>query len=317
MQNSHFLAFVIPLFLLIVSSILGYGAFRYYNVEQTLVRERSDFKAKELSYQMKISTDENDIRTLQASTTVLLSELEQTQGALLATRAENDDLAERLGIVIGDNAALQGNINSINDKIGIIDKLTKTDKQLLQKYSRIYFLNENYTPSRLATITPEFVFDKSKTLFIHADVYPHLASLMSAASSSGSELALISAYRSFHEQSTLKSAYTVTFGSGANKFSADQGYSEHQLGTTVDFTTPLLGNGYAKIDGTEAYRWLTQNAFKYGFVLSYPKNNTFYVYEPWHWRYVGVVLAVKLHQEGKYFYDLDQRVIDSTLIDFF
>jgi hypothetical protein len=52
-------------------------------------------------------------------------------------------------------------------------------------------------------------------------------------------------------------------------------------------------------------------------VLSYPKNNSYYVYEPWHWRFVGVVLSSKLRQEGKNFYDLDQREIDNYLIDIF
>jgi D-alanyl-D-alanine carboxypeptidase len=313
MQNPYFPAVLVALFIALITLTMGYGAYINYDLTHAL----ATLKSKELLYQTEIAQKKHDIQMLQASTTELLSELEQTQSALLATKAENADLSLRLGIVVDDNASLQGNINSINEKIGIIDKLTKIDKQLLQKYSRIYFLNENYIPSSLATVTPELVFDKRKTLFLHAEVYPHLAALMTEASSSGAQLSLISAYRSFREQSTLKSVYTVMFGSGANKFSADQGYSEHQLGTTVDFTTPLLGNAYAKFDTTTAYQWLTQNAFKYGFVLSYPKNNLYYVYEPWHWRYVGVVLAVKLHQEGKYFYDLDQRVIDSTLIDFF
>ncbi len=317
MENSRFLSFVIPLFLLLVMLVLSFGAFQYYRMERTLITERSIFSAKELSYQTRIAEDENSVRMLQASTTALADDLAQTVDALRITKKENFDLAQRLGIVVDDNVSLQGDLNSINDKIGIIDKLTKTDKQLLQKYSRVYFLNENYTPSSLATITPELVFDKRKTLFIHTEVAPHLEALMSQASSSSAQLSLISAYRSFREQATLKSAYTVTFGSGANKFSADQGYSEHQLGTTVDFTTPLLGNGFVKFDTTGAYRWLTENAFKYGFALSYPKNNAYYVYEPWHWRYVGVVLAVRLHQDGKYFYDLDQRDIDKYLIDLF
>ena len=134
----------------------------------------------------------------------------------------------------------------------------------------------------------------------------------------GTEIRIISAYRSFGEQSSLNTSYKITYGAGtANKFSADQGYSEHQLGTTVDLTTAKLGSSFEQFDGTIAYRWLQDNAYRYGFILSYPKNNKYYQYEPWHWRYVGVDLATKLHNDKKNFYDMDQREIDTYLIKFF
>ena len=109
----------------------------------------------------------------------------------------------------------------------------------------------------------------------------------------------------------------MTFGSGANKFSAEQGYSEHQLGTTIDFTTPALGASFSAFDTTSAYEWLQGNAHRFGFVLSYPKGNAYYIYEPWHWRFVGVELATKLHTEGKRFYDMDQREINDYLSKIF
>ena len=195
--------------------------------------------------------------------------------------------------------------------------LFRSDKELLQKYSKVFFLNENYIPSGLATVTQSLVNDPKKTIRIHTDVQPFLEKMMRDAASSSYPLTLISGYRSFKDQESLKSAYSMSFGSGANKFSADQGYSEHQLGTAIDFTTPTLGTNFTNLAASGAYTWLTENAYKYGFVLSYPKNNGYYVYEPWHWRFVGIVLSVKLHQEGKNFYDLDQRDIDQYLIDIF
>ena len=110
----------------------------------------------------------------------------------------------------------------------------------------------------------------------------------------------------------------MTYGAGtANSFSADQGYSEHQLGTTVDFTNPTIGAMLTSFEKSMGYAWLQKNAYLYGFSLSYPKGNTHFVFEPWHWRYVGVELAKKLHDEGKTLYDLDQRDIDTYLIKFF
>jgi LAS superfamily LD-carboxypeptidase LdcB len=207
----------------------------------------------------------------------------------------------------------------IQSQVGTLQKLSQTDSQLLEKYSKVYFLNENYVPAHLSEIPLEEQYSDTSQLLIEGDVLPHLQSLITEASSTGVKLYVKSAYRSFAEQKALKSGYKVTYGAGtANSFSADQGYSEHQLGTTVDFiTTGLNGNLTTNFDQTTEYAWLTQNAYRYGFVLSYPKNNTYYIYEPWHWRFVGVQLATDLHTQGKTFYSLDQRTIDTYLISLF
>ncbi len=130
---------------------------------------------------------------------------------------------------------------------------------------------------------------------------------------------IASAYRSFDTQESLKTSYKVIYGAGsANQFSADQGYSEHQLGTAVDLITPSMkGSLTTAFDKTPASLWLNDNAYKYGFILSYPKGNTYYQYEPWHWRFVGVQLATRLHNENKHFYDLDQRDINTYLVNIF
>jgi len=142
--------------------------------------------------------------------------------------------------------------------------------------------------------------------------------LMDEARDDDLNLLVQSAYRSFGTQSTLKATYTVSYGStAANRFSADQGYSEHQLGTTVDFTTGVSGGALEGFDKTPEYVWLLENAHKYGFILSYPAGNTFYKFEPWHWRFVGVSLARKLHNNETNFYDADQRLIDSYLVKIF
>ena len=207
-------------------------------------------------------------------------------------------------------------ISDIGLTVGTLEKLSQTDEELLEKYSKIYFLNENYIPARLAIIDEKYMFEK-KSLEIHADVWPYLQKLLIEAEDKGTKLLIVSAYRSFDTQASLKYGYRVTYGSGANQFSADQGYSEHQLGTTVDFTTVKTGAYLSRFDSDPAYKWLQENVYKYGFVLSYPKGNSYYKFEPWHWRFVGVELATKLHDENKYFYDLDQREIDEYLVKLF
>jgi len=214
--------------------------------------------------------------------------------------------------------SFQGQIQNISSTVGNLEKLSQTDEELLRKYSKVYFLNENYVPAKLTEIPEEYRYKSSTNYLIHAEVWPYLEKLLKAARKDGVDLLATSVFRSFDTQATLKAGYKVTYGAGtANQFSADQGYSEHQLGTSLDFTTEKVGGVFSNFEEDPAYDWLVKNAYKYGFVISYPKDNAYYKFEPWHWRFVGVALADFLHKENKYFYDLDQRQIDPYLIKLF
>lgn len=226
-------------------------------------------------------------------------------------------LAEALDTEQRRNNSFEERIDALTGTVGKLDKLSELDEVLLQKYSKVYFLNENYVPSELTEIDETYRFNPNKQAEIQTPVWPYLKDMLEDALDDGVEILVASAYRSFGEQGSLKASYNVKYGSGANAFSADQGYSEHQLGTTLDLTTRDTGASFVGFDKTDAYTWLEENAYRYGFILSYPRNNTYYVYEPWHWRYVGKALAKELHTSGKYFYDLDQREIDKYLINIF
>ena len=141
--------------------------------------------------------------------------------------------------------------------------------------------------------------------------------MLDDAKNDGHAIRVISAFRSFDEQIEVKGQHTLVYGSGANAFSADQGYSEHQLGTAIDIADTVTGGTYTSFATTEAYAWLQKNAHKYGFILSYPEGNQFFIFEPWHWRFVGRDLAKDLHNDKKTFYDLDQRELDAYLVKIF
>lgn len=260
-----------------------------------------------------LSTRVTILETELASSTLLLQEqISDTHNVLISAL---DDTRKTTNAQLGSVAAQVG---SISGTVGTLEKLSKTDPELLAKYSKVYFLNENYAPDRVVSVDSSYLYNDKKSETIHAQVWPFLQDMLRAAQHDDVELYVYSAYRSFTTQGALKGTYTVTYGAGtANTFSADQGYSEHQLGTTVDLITTGLNGQLEGFEKTEAYTWLLDNAYKYGFILSYPKNNGYYVFEPWHWRFVGVKLATKLHREGKNFYDLDQRNIDEYLVDIF
>lgn len=240
-----------------------------------------------------------------------------TEENLALTEEVKEGLSSELEAEKEKVGSLAEDIQDIAGTVGILDKLSKTDEELLQKYSKVYFLNEHYVPDKLTDIPLTHLYNESVVQYIHTNVWPYLEDMIENAADDGITLWINSAYRSFGQQSALKAAYSITYGSGANAFSADQGYSEHQLGTTVDLTTMGIGGGYEGFGDTPAYQWLLDNAHKYGFTLSYPENNSYYTFEPWHWRFVGVELAKDLHREDNGFYDVDQRKINEYLIKIF
>ena len=262
--------------------------------------------------------------TLRKENTALFEQLSTQNASLENTYLKLEELAnsqadlkDTLAIQSRRNELLEQYVNQITNTVANFEKLSKLDPELLKKYSKVYFLNENYSPVHLADISKEFTHDDGRTIQIHEKVWPFLERLFKDAENEGLSLRALSSYRSFKTQASLKAQNTVVYGTGANRFSADQGYSEHQIGTTLDFTTTKTQGVLGKFDGTDEQQWLSENAYKYGFILSYPKNNSYYIYEPWHWRFVGVALATKLHRDGKNFYDLDQREIDEYLLTIF
>ena len=271
---------------------------------------------------MRISTlaeQTNSLSTELASTTAALSQnTSQLTQNIADLRSQTSGLSNTLSSTQQNIDAVSTKVGGVEETVGSIQKLSQIDSELLKKYSKVYFMNENYVPAHLTTIPDEYVYSTKDPQQFLAEAWPFLQNLIDAAKSDGIALYAKSAYRSFAEQQSLKSAYTVVYGAGtANSFSADQGYSEHQLGTTVDLITTGLGGQTAGFDATKAYPWLLANAHRFGFVLSYPKGNGYYIYEPWHWRFVGVKLATYLYTNKLNFYTMDQRDIDTYLINLF
>jgi D-alanyl-D-alanine carboxypeptidase len=269
----------------------------------TLTSERAAWEAERASTSAAIALKDDTISELAGRLELTEEELADTEDDLRDERNRNEEF--------------QDQINDIAGTVSDLDKLSKTDEELLQKYSKVSFLNEHYVPEDLEEIDDEWKYNEDRSHQLHAKVIPFFNEMLEDAKDDEIELWVVSAYRSFDEQAILKGRYLVTYGSGANEFSADQGFSEHQLGTTVDFTTSGIGGGLAGFGNTEAYQWLLDNAHKYGFVLSYPDGNGYYVYEPWHWRFVGEDLADDLHDDGAHFYDWDQRELDQYLLNIF
>jgi zinc D-Ala-D-Ala carboxypeptidase len=131
-----------------------------------------------------------------------------------------------------------------------------------------------------------------------------LAAMAAAARANGTPIQVVSGYRSYAQQKATFDHWVSVGGyEQALRTSARPGHSEHQLGTAIDVTS--AGGAapweYADWATTPAGAWMAANAWRYGFVMSYPPvpfELTCYSYEPWHYRYVGRDLAAQVTASG-------------------
>ena len=121
--------------------------------------------------------------------------------------------------------------------------------------------------------------------------------MKAAALTEGLTIDVVSGFRSYSTQRDLYNSYVNRDGKElADTYSARPGYSEHQSGLAMDIN--MAGDAF---NNTPEAKWLSNNAYKYGFILRYPEgktNETGYKYESWHYRYVGIDLATKLYNNG-------------------
>lgn len=163
-------------------------------------------------------------------------------------------------------------------------------------------MEEGYVPE-LAKLNQKNSVDKR--------ILKPLKDMLRDAEKEGMSLYVCSSYRSVERQQQLYNQYMGNYvREGKNywqaleetrKGTAYPGRSEHGMGLAVD----IISNSYTKLDKkqqeTKEAKWLAENCYKYGFILRYPVNKTDItkvIYEPWHYRYVGVEDATEITKRG-------------------
>lgn len=190
--------------------------------------------------------------------------------------------------------------------LDLLLEIRSQPEELLWQVDRRHPAPDRYEPSDLVSLD-----DYSDRLDLSREghrlreiVLPDLFAMVGDARAEGVTLLISSVYRSHDYQAGIYDYWVETVGQEeADRISALPGTSQHQLGTTIDF-----GCICDEFADTSAGRWLAENAFRYGFSLSYPEGYedlTGYAYESWHYRYIGRA-AARLEQEyfGGIQYDL-------------
>lgn len=165
------------------------------------------------------------------------------------------------------------------------------DYILVNKY---IYLGEDYVPDNLEDISTNYSRSGMRLVSSAKDAFETLAE---QALKDNKKVIAMSSYRSYQYQVNLYNRYVANEGvNAADTYSARPGYSEHQTGLCVDVYDGVID--YTNFEKSDSYNWMMDNAYKYGFILRYPKgkeNITGYQYESWHYRYVGKKIAKYIH----------------------
>ncbi len=170
----------------------------------------------------------------------------------------------------------------------------RSGNDLLVLVNKEYKLPSTYAPKDLVKASNSGI-RRGESYYLRNILIPDLTNMVNDAKAQGIDLSIVSGYRSYQTQVDTYNRWLAKNDNNVeyvDTFSARPGHSQHQLGTVIDFSCSeigdVLGDSFAN---TKASKWLTENAYKYGFVISFPKgyeNVTGYKFESWHYRYIGV-----------------------------
>lgn len=168
----------------------------------------------------------------------------------------------------------------------------KDENNALLLVNKHFMFREEFEPTSLVEFEDGY--------YCTPETYEAYQSMHEAALEDGLDLAICSAYRSMDTQTRLYDNAVASSGvETADLESARPGSSEHHTGRAIDFIGPSWD--LDDFVNTEEFTWLSENAWKYGFILRYPENRTDvtgYIYESWHYTYVGQKAAKIMHEQG-------------------
>lgn len=189
------------------------------------------------------------------------------------------------------------NTQIIKDVNMDLDKDPYTDMKEAKNLNKINilvnkhnYLKENYVPNNLEQIDTKYAL--SNMSLVNTAKYA-FENMSKEAKKENLKIIAMSTYRSYEYQVNLYNNYAKSDGkAAADTYSGRPGNSEHQTGLAVDVYNQ--DETYTNFEKTEEYIWMQDNAYKYGFILRFPKGKekeTGYEFESWHYRYVGKNIA--------------------------
>ena len=199
-------------------------------------------------------------------------------------------------------------VNMDLDKEDYTDYKNVTEFSIDMLVNKHRKLSDKYVPSDLVDIpTPYASTEGLQSSKIALNAFKKM---YDAALKDGYGLVINSAYRSYQDQQEVCDTYKDLYGeSYVTRYVAQPGFSEHQTGLSFDIGS-TTSNIFIQ---SKEYDWMQENAYKYGFILRFPKKYasvTGFREEPWHYRYVGVKISTYMHNNSMSFEEYYAMFLD-------
>ncbi len=189
----------------------------------------------------------------------------------------------------------------------IKSKYLDTTYYIVNKFN---YLGSDFIPNDLVLLDNKYA---KSGIYLVREAKDKLEIMLNDSVKENLKIRVSSAYRSYTYQVNLYNRYVRSDGVAlADTYSARPGYSEHQSGLVVDLSRNF--ESFDTFENTDEYKWMVANSYKYGFILRYPKGKekiTTYTFESWHYRYIGVELAKKVHDSGLTFDEYYVRYLEN------
>lgn len=186
-----------------------------------------------------------------------------------------------------------------------VPKKEYEDETYLDVGQEVPLKEKYYIPSDLIKLNKDITKYKESSICLKQETADALEDLIEGAKKDSHILLVSSGFRSFTTQDNILKEEIKNLGEKhASVAVAKPGYSEHQLGVAVDLTSASISyeSASGKFADTSEAEWLEEHASEYGFIQSYPTGKekiTGYMYEPWHYRYVGFENAKAIIKNGQ------------------
>ena len=254
-----------------------------YSKADTTILEKQ-LKKKELDVLLKMKYNKNIIKLVKEKYFIF----NNLHDYLKFYKENNDKNISDIIAIINTNT---------NNKFYTNTKESDISKKELILVNKYNYLTAEYNPDDLKVFSNKYAYGDNQAL--RKNAYDAFISMWDKAFEDGYTLIVNSSYRSFDEQKKIYDDYYSWYGEEADKKAARAGYSEHQTGLAVDIQSYCSQD--KEFDQCEEFTWLSNNAYKYGFILRYPNSKEYltgYKYESWHFRYVGAPVAKYIHDNN-------------------
>lgn len=244
----------------------------------------------DLLKEINVSDNSNDKLSIKVEGKYSTSEIGEYNLSYIAEDKSGNKAVEKFKLIVKEKEITPVKTN-ITENVNV-GRTTKGYK--IKRINGIYYINGLLIANKTYALPKEYAPGGLLEEFNKA-----FLKMQKQANTENINLNVISGYRSYANQDSIYNRYVNKDGVlTADTYSARAGHSEHQSGLAADINS--LDQSFIN---TKEGKWLNENCYKYGFIIRYPKGKeeeTGYMYEPWHIRYVGIDTAKTLYNNGNW-----------------